>query len=44
MRGGLGADILITSPEGDRLDYILQIHFAVSNNVAEYEALVMGSS
>ncbi|KAM0900811.1 hypothetical protein ACQ4PT_020383 [Festuca glaucescens] len=42
MRGGLGASIVITSPKGDRLDYVLQIHFAASNNVAEYEALIHG--
>ncbi|KAK1646114.1 hypothetical protein QYE76_063919 [Lolium multiflorum] len=29
-------------PPGDRLDYVLQIHFAASNNVAEYEALIHG--
>ncbi|KAK1677038.1 hypothetical protein QYE76_037886 [Lolium multiflorum] len=37
-----GAGIVITSPKGDRLDYVLQIHFAASNNVAEYEALIHG--
>ena len=42
MRGGLGAGIVLTSPKGDRLDYVLQIHFTASNNVAEYEALVHG--
>ncbi|KAK1696925.1 hypothetical protein QYE76_013622 [Lolium multiflorum] len=34
MRNGLGAGIVITSPKGDRLDYVLQIHFAASNNQA----------
>ena len=42
MRGGSGAGIVITSPKGDRLDYVLQIHFPCSNNVAEYEALAHG--
>ncbi|KAK1678436.1 hypothetical protein QYE76_039284 [Lolium multiflorum] len=42
MRNGLGAGIVVTSPKGDRLDYVLQIHFAASNNVAEYEALIHG--
>ena len=42
MRGGSGAGIVITSPKGDRLDYVLQVHFRCSNNVAEYEALVNG--
>ena len=39
MRSGLGAGIVLTSPKGDQLSYVLQIHFAASNNVA-YEALV----
>ena len=42
MRTGLGAGIVLTSPKGDKLKYTLQIHFAASNNVAEYEALVHG--
>jgi len=42
MRSGLGAGIVLTSPKGDRLDYVLQIHFRASNNVAEYEVLVHG--
>src|SRR4051812_17972518 len=42
MRGGLGADIMLTSPKGDRLEYVLQIHFTASNNVTEYEALAHG--
>ena len=42
MRTGLGAGIILTSPKGDKLKYTLQIHFAASNNVAEYEALVHG--
>ena len=42
MRLGLGAGIVLSSPKGDRLRYALQIHFAASNNVAEYEALVHG--
>src|SRR4051812_33287043 len=42
MKSGLGAGIVLTSPKGDQLHYVLQIHFAASNNVAEYEALVHG--
>jgi ribonuclease HI len=38
----LGAGIVFTSPKGDKLLYVLQIHFRASNNVAEYEALVYG--
>ena len=42
MKNGLGSGIVLTSPKGDQLQYVLQIHFATSNNVAEYEALVHG--
>jgi hypothetical protein len=27
MLGGLGAGVVITSPKGDKLLYVLQIHF-----------------
>src|SRR4051812_18804910 len=42
MKNGLGDGIVLTSPKGDHLHYVLQIHFAASKNVAEYEALVHG--
>jgi ribonuclease HI len=42
MLGGLGAGVVFTSPKGDKLQYMLQMHFRVSNNVVEYEALVHG--
>jgi ribonuclease HI len=42
MHEGLGAGIVFTCPKGDKLLYVLQIHFHASNNVAEYEALVHG--
>ena len=42
MKTGLGAGIVLTSPKQDQLKYVLQIHFAASNNVAEYEALIHG--
>jgi ribonuclease HI len=42
MLGGLGAGVIFTSPKGDKLQYMLQIYFHASNNVAEYEALVHG--
>jgi ribonuclease HI len=42
MIHGLGASIVLTSPKNDQLRYVLQIHFAASNNVAEYQALVHG--
>ena len=39
---GLGAGVVLTSPKGDKLRYVLQIYFYCSNNVAEYEALLHG--
>src|SRR4051812_39357290 len=42
MKSGLGAGIVLTSPKGDQLHYVLQIHFAASNYVSEYEALLHG--
>lgn len=39
---GLGAGVVLTSPKNDQLRYVLQVHFAASNNVAEYEALIHG--
>jgi ribonuclease HI len=42
LLGGLGAGVVLTSPKGDKLQYVLQMHFRASNNIAEYEALVHG--
>jgi ribonuclease HI len=39
---GAGAGLLFISPLGKHLRYVLRLHFPVSNNVAEYEALVNG--
>jgi ribonuclease HI len=39
---GGGAGVLLISPRGEQLKYVLQILWAVSNNEAEYEALVHG--
>jgi ribonuclease HI len=40
--GGLGAGVVLTSPKGDKLQYVLQMHFRTSNNIAKYKALVHG--
>ena len=40
--GGGGAIILFFSPKGEELKYVFQILFEVSNNEAEYEALLHG--
>jgi ribonuclease HI len=42
MKTGAGAGLLFISPLGKHLRYVLRLHFSVSNNVAEYEALVNG--
>jgi ribonuclease HI len=34
--------VLLISPQGEQLKYILQIHYKASNNGAEYEALIHG--
>jgi ribonuclease HI len=35
-----GAGVMLKSPKGDELSYVLQIHFPTTNNIAEYEALL----
>nr|AAP54912.2 retrotransposon protein, putative, Ty3-gypsy subclass [Oryza sativa Japonica Group] len=39
---GTGAGVVLISPTGERLSYVLWIHFSASHNVAEYEALLHG--
>jgi ribonuclease HI len=39
---GAGAGVYFISPSGDKLSYVLRIHFRASNNAAEYEAAVHG--
>ena len=39
---GDGAGVHFISPFGDRLSYVLRIHFRASNNAAEYEAAIHG--
>jgi hypothetical protein len=41
LKGGKEA-VLLISPKGEQLKYVLQILFAVSNNEVEYEALFHG--
>jgi hypothetical protein len=38
---GAGARVLLISPKGEQLKYVLQIHYKASNN-GEYEALIHG--
>ena len=42
MKRGIGVGLVFISPLGVRMRYAIRIHFSVSNNVAEYEALVNG--
>jgi hypothetical protein len=42
MKMGAGAGLLFISPLGVHMCYIIWLHFLASNNVAEYEKLVMG--
>jgi ribonuclease HI len=39
---GAGAGVLLISPKGEQLKYVLQIFWKVSNKKAEYEALLHG--
>ena len=41
QQGG-GAGIAITSPKNDVLEYGVQLKFSITNNEAEYEALLAG--
>jgi ribonuclease HI len=37
---GAGAGLIFISPLGVHMRYVIRLHFAASNNVAEYEALI----
>ena len=41
--GGAGAGVLLISPDGKQLKYVLQILWQATNNEAEYEALIHGT-
>ncbi|CAL8169972.1 unnamed protein product [Prunus armeniaca] len=41
-QAGAGVGIVLSSPEGVDLEYSVRLDFPASNNVAEYEALVLG--
>ena len=42
MKTGAGAGLLFISPLRVDMRYMIRLHFAASNNAAEYEALVNG--
>ena len=37
-----GIGVVLISPNGSRLRYVIHLHFSALNNVAEYEALING--
>src|SRR4051812_34649855 len=39
---GAGAGVILTSPQGDKMKYVLRMKFRSPNNEAEYEALIHG--
>ena len=42
MLNSFSAGVVLVSPRGDKLSYVLQIHFGSSNDEAEYKALLYG--
>ena len=42
MKKGTGMGLVLVSPLGVRMRYMVRLHFPSSNNVAEYEALING--
>ena len=42
LRLGKGAGIVITSPSNKKYNFAYRLEFDASNNVAEYEALLLG--
>ena len=42
MAPGSRARVVLISPEGSRLRYVIRLHFLTSNNATEYEALING--
>src|SRR3954471_15675455 len=37
---GAGSRVILTSPQGDKMKYVLRMKFQASNNESEYEALI----
>ena len=42
LRYGKGASVFITSPKGKTFNFSYRLEFEATNNVAEYEALLLG--
>ena len=41
-RAGKGVGVVITSPQGKIFNFSFRLEFEATNNVAEYEALLLG--
>jgi ribonuclease HI len=41
QQGG-GAGVVLVDPSGDQVKYMVHLEFKVTNNMAEYEALIFG--
>ena len=41
-RAGKGVGVVITSPKGQTFNFAFRLEFEATNNVAEYEALLLG--
>ena len=41
-QNGAGVGISMTGPRGERLNYSIQLLFPITNNAAEYEAMIAG--
>jgi ribonuclease HI len=39
---GAAAGVMLIPPEGDMLKYVIQIEFSATNNIVEYEGLIIG--
>jgi hypothetical protein len=42
MKTGAGVGLLFISPLGVHMCYVIRLYFPASNNIAEYEVLVIG--
>jgi hypothetical protein len=41
---GAGAGVVLLTPHGDQIKYMVHLNFKETNNIAEYEALLFGLS
>ena len=39
---GSGAGVVLISPTGEHIKYVIQLNFPATNNVAEYKGLLAG--